>query len=555
MSVTTDPGIPAMFAPSKDERYPRAIGELLSSAGAREIADSEYSKTGVHLDAVIDAGSLHAACAALRQQRFALECVLGLHRPPNIDVVYLFRPFESGQRVRLRATLPENAAEMPSLASVFAGADWYEREIHDMFGVHFTGHPHWAPLLLPYGFKHHPLRKDFHGAPVVVGEADHELEEFSADISFAKGVAGPEQRDFFLNMGPQHPSTHGVLRILLHAEAEQVLGGRCHLGYSHRGTEKAAEKKQYIQFLPYTDRIDYLAPLNYNWGYAALLERATGIESTPRAQAIRIIIGEFGRIASHLVWLGTYLLDLGAITPFLYCFEDREEVLTLFEKITGQRMTTSYIVVGGVRNDVPATFGSEAVALAKRLRAKLPDYWKLILDNEIFIQRTRGVGVITEVQARDFGVTGPSLRASGIAFDLRRHEPYAAEYAELDWTIPIAEGGDCQARSIVRMHEMEQSFSLIEQAADKLGDGPSRSKIPRNLKVPAGEYYSATEGPRGVVGWYLVSDGGMTPYRLKIRIPSFANLHVVETLLPGHRVADVVSILGSLDVVIPEIDR
>ncbi len=538
-----------------DQPDMKGIAGKLAAAGATEVTVSDYAKTGINLDAVVSADTLLKVASALREQQYALETALAIHRPPEMQAIYLLRPFLHGERVRLRVKLPESGAELPSLCPIYAGADWQEREIHDMFGIRFTGHPHFRPLLLPDGFPHHPLRKDFHGAKVEIPETSSEEAEFSLDKQEAMGQAGPNRRDFFLNMGPQHPSTHGVLRILLHIEAEQVLGGRCHLGYSHRGTEKAAEKKQYVQFLPYTDRIDYLAPLNYNWGFAALLERAMGIESPPRAEAIRVIMAELARVASHLVWLGTYMLDLGAITPFLYCFEDREEILTLFERVTGQRMTTSYICVGGVRNDVPANFHNEVTALIKRLRSKLPEYRTLILENEIFLRRTQGVGVISPQQARDFGVSGPALRASGIAFDLRRHEPYSSLYGDLEWSVPVETAGDCCARSLVRMAEFEQSLNLAEQALDKLEDGLSRAKIPRILKVAEGEYYSATEGPRGIIGWYLVADGTTNPYRLKIRVPSFSNLHVVEQMLPGYRVADVVSILGSLDVVIPEIDR
>lgn len=528
---------------------------LLAAAGATPVLPVDRAKTGVDIDATVDDASLLWVAAEIRRELFALECVLGTHKPPELHVIYLFCPFQSGPRIRLRATLADDEAKMPSLCGLFAGADWYEREIHDMYGVEFANHPHFRPLLLSDEMNFHPLRKDFHGAPVIVERYREEVAELDVQQALNLGKVSNERRDFFLNMGPQHPSTHGVLRILLHVEGERVLGARCHLGYSHRGTEKAAEKKQFVQFLPYTDRMDYLAPLNYNWGYAALLERATGIESPPRAQWIRIIMAELGRVASHLVWLGTFLLDLGAVTPFLYCFEDREQILSLFEKVAGQRMTTSYIVVGGVRNEVPADFAGDVVALVRKLRERLPEYWTLIMENEIFLQRTRRVGVMTADQCRAFGVTGPCLRGSGVPFDLRKDEPYCAEYAQLDWTVPTEQAGDCLARSIVRMKELEQSCNMIEQAAGLLPDGPTRAKIPRNLKVAEGEYYSATEGPRGVIGWYLLGDGSMTPYRLKIRVPSLANLQAVEPVLEGHRVADVVAILGSVDVVIPEIDR
>ena len=528
--------------------------KLISLDHGAPIEECDYSKTGIHLSMTVTPGTLLATASALRKANFMLECVLGLDRNPGLEAVYLFRSLASLERVRLRVKLPESEVVLPSLTSVYAGANWYEREMRDMFGFHFPGHPHLQPLLLPHYVNFHPLRKDFHGQPVVIPEDSEDIPELEVQQAMAMGHASPERRDFFLNMGPQHPSTHGVLRILLHVEGEQVLGGRCHLGYSHRGTEKLAESKQYVQFLPYTDRIDYLSPLNYNLGYAALLERALQIEVPARAQAIRVIMAELGRISSHLVWLGTFLLDLGAITPFLYCFEDREEIMTVFEKICGQRLTTSYIVVGGVRNEVHAEFVNDVKILVKHIRARLPEFKTLITDNEIFVRRTADVGKITPDQVRDYGITGPTARGAGVDFDLRRDEPLS-DYANLKLEIPTDSAGDCQARSMVRMHEFKTSLDLIEQALAKLEDGPTRAKISRNLKVPEGEYYSATEGPRGMIGWYLVADGSMKPYRLKIRIPSFANLQVLEELLPAHRIADVVAILGSIDVVIPEIDR
>jgi NADH:ubiquinone oxidoreductase subunit D/NADH:ubiquinone oxidoreductase subunit C len=529
--------------------------ERLRKAGASEVSSLDFSKSGMDVDALVTPQSLGTVASVLLNEHFALDAAVGVDRNPGFEVLYLFKPFSNGPRVKLRAQADAEKPELPTLTNVYAGADWYEREIHDMFGVKFTNHPHLRPLLLPHFTEFYPLRKTFHGAPIVVPDDTVEIPEIDVQEAMKTGQTEGRRRDFFLNMGPQHPSTHGVLRILLHVEGEKVLGGHCHLGYSHRGTEKLAEKKQYVQILPYTDRMDYLSPLNYNWGYAKLLERAAGIESTPRAEVLRLIMGEMGRIASHLVWLGTYLLDLGAITPFLYCFEDRERILTIFERATGQRMTASYIVFGGVRNDVYSEFASEISVLLKDLRKRLVEYDDLVIGNEIFLQRTDGVGPISRDQAIAYGVSGPVLRGSGVDYDARRDEPYCDLYKELEWKVPTDPSGDCLGRSRVRMAELEQSINLVEQALSKLEEGPVRAKVPRIFKVPEGEYFSATEGPRGMIGWYLVADGSTNPYRLKVRVPSFANLQVVEELIKGMRVADVVSILGSLDVVIPEIDR
>lgn len=541
--------IPDPFRPETLER------ELLPILGARTFDRMDYSKTGVHLHLDVSRDDLFAVAQVLHRNDFAFECATAIDRPPfETEVIYLFRRLTACPRIRLRVLLTGGEVELPSLVPVYKGANWYERELWDMYGLRFSGHPNLQRILLPAHADFHPLRKQFRGRDITW--ADHEEEAPSIDIEAAAiAAATGQRRDFFLNMGPQHPSTHGVLRVLLHVEGEMVLGGRCHLGYSHRSTEKIAEERTYQQFLPYTDRIDYLAPIIYNWGYAALLERATGIVPTARAQMIRVIMGELSRITSHLVWLGTFLLDLGAVTPFLYTFEDRELILTLFEKTTGQRMTNSYVVVGGVRNDLPADFIQDVSQIVSHMRKRLPDYESLVFENEIFVRRTAGVGHITYDQLRDFGITGPIMRGCGIAADLRRDEPCCIEYTDLRWDIPVETDGDCMARSKVRLHEMYASLDLVEQALQKLSEGPVRAKVPRNLKVPEGHYYQATLGPRGLVGWYLVSDGSMTPYRLKVRVPSFANLQVIEETLPGYRVADVVAILGSLDVIIPEIDR
>ncbi|MCB9367418.1 MAG: NADH-quinone oxidoreductase subunit D [Calditrichaeota bacterium] len=547
---------PESDAPVSEQpsRYLELI-ERLKKAGASEAAAVDYDKHGMDVDVVVTPQALHDVARLLKSEHFALEAGLGVDRQPELEVLYLFKPYGAGPRVKLRVRTDRDSATLPTLSNVFGGTDWYEREINDMFGITFTDHPHPRPLILPHYTNFHPLRKDFHGAPIVVPDDTVEIPEVDVQEAMKRGQAEGRRDDFFLNLGPQHPSTHGVLRILLHVEGETVLGGRCHLGYSHRGTEKLAEKKQYVQFLPYTDRMDYLSPLNYNWGYAKLLERAAGVESTPRAEAIRLIMAELGRVASHLVWLGTYLLDLGAITPFLYCFEDREQILTFFERVSGQRMMTSYIVFGGVRNDVYPEFVKEISEFVKFERKRLLEYETLVIENEIFLMRTQGVGKISKEQALEFGVGGPVLRGSGIAYDARKDEPYCDLYNELDWKVESDARGDCFARSHVRMNEIVQSLNLIEQALSKLEEGPVRAKVPRIFKVAEGEYYSVTEGPRGVIGWYLVADGSSNPYRLKVRVPSYANLQVVEQLIPGTRVADVISILGSLDVVIPEIDR
>ncbi len=360
---------------------------------------------------------------------------------------------------------------------------------------------------------------------------------------------------FYLNLGPQHPSTHGVLRLLLRLDGERVVECRPVLGYSHRGHEHMAQTRSYLRFMPNPCRMDYLSGLMYNHAYCLALERALGITPPPRAVCIRTLCAELNRISSHLLWFGAYLLDLGAFTPFLYAFDDREEVLSILGEVSGSRLTYSYCRFGGVARDLNQAFLDRTRAFIPRLRSRLKDYRTLVTGNVIFINRTRGVGVVSPERARAYALTGPNLRASGVDFDLRRDQPYEL-YPWLDFEVALAEEGDCYARYRVRMAEMAQSLRIIEQCLDLLPNGPIRAAgVPQEPAPPAGEYYSTYETARGLLGIYLVSDGSRVPWRMKWRTPSFSNLSVLPGLLAGTLVADTIAILGSLDLVIPEIDR
>jgi len=362
-----------------------------------------------------------------------------------------------------------------------------------------------------------------------------------------------------LNMGPQHPSTHGVLRVVLQTDGELVLQATPYVGYLHRCAEKIAEKVTYRQFTPYTDRLDYLAGMNNNLGFALAVEKLGGIEVPARAEYLRVIFAELNRIASHLVATGCYGLDMGAFTPFVYCFREREYVLDLFEAVCGARLTYSYITIGGVREDLPDGWIGRCREFLDYLGPKIAEYNNLLSYNHIFINRTGNVGVCPPDLALAYGLTGSCLRGSGVKWDLRKATPYC-RYNEFDFDIPVGRGekgtvGDCWDRYFVRIQEIGQSVRIIRQALDKLTEGPTQAKVPRAVKLPAGEIYYEVENPRGQLGFYLVSEGGTSPYRLKIRGPSFCNLSVLPVVARNCLLADVTALLGSLDIVMGEVDR
>lgn len=361
---------------------------------------------------------------------------------------------------------------------------------------------------------------------------------------------------FWLNLGPQHPSTHGVLRILLRLDGERIVEAEPVLGYIHRAHEHMAQNRAYIQFIPNTSRMDYLAGLMFNHAYCLAVEKACGIQVPRRAELIRVICAELNRLSSHLMWFGAYLMDLGGMTPFLYSFgDDREDILSILGEVSGSRLTYSYCRFGGVSQDLNEAFLAKTRKFIPKLRGKLKDYDTLVTKNIIFVKRTKDVGIISAEEARDYGLTGPCVRGSGVLFDIRKSEPYSL-YPEFSFDIPVLQNGDCFDRYLVRMLEMEQSLRIIEQALDKLPDGPVRAQgVQQWLEPPAGEYHFSYESARGHLGIYIVSDGTRIPYRMKWRVPSFGNLSILPQVLKGTLLADTIAILGSTDVVIPEIDR
>ncbi len=366
--------------------------------------------------------------------------------------------------------------------------------------------------------------------------------------------------ELVLNMGPQHPSTHGVLRLELVLDGEVIIKVIPHLGYLHRCFEKHAEAMTYPQVIPYTDRMDYLASMNNNHGYVLAVERMLGIELPARVEYIRVIMAELQRIASHLVAIGTYGIDIGAFTPFLYCFRDREYILDIFEKTCGARLLYNYFWVGGLSHDVPSDFVSDVRAFVKHFRPTIPEINNLLNYNKIFIERTANVGILPADVAINYACSGPMLRGSGVDFDLRRDDPYSY-YHKFDWKVCIGKGevgtlGDSWDRHMVRLWEMEQSCNIIDQALDSFPEGDVTAALPKRIRPPKGaEQYARVENPRGELGYYVVSDGSANPFRVKVRGPGFVNLSVIDEISRGHLVADVIAILGSIDIVLGEVDR
>jgi NADH-quinone oxidoreductase subunit D len=369
--------------------------------------------------------------------------------------------------------------------------------------------------------------------------------------------------DLEVHMGPQHPATHGVMQVKIRTDGEMVVAAQPHLGFLHRCAEKIGENVEWLQYLPYTDRYDYLAAMNNNLGYSMAVEALLEVEIPRRAQLLRMICVELNRIASHLVAFGTYGLDLGAFTPFLYAFREREWLLQIFEKICGARLTYSYLRIGGVFNDAPPGWLTEVSHFCDVFEEKWQEYYDLLMLNAIFVKRTADIGVITPAQALDFGLTGPMIRGSGIDFDIRRDMPYLLykeAYEAGAYKVVVATGemgtlGDCWDRSYVRVKEMMESIGLVRWCLGEIEDGPVLGKVGKSLKVPPGEAYVAIENPRGELGHYVLSDGGKGGSRVRVRGPSFCNLAILEDIMPGTLLADSVAIIGSTDVVIGETDR
>jgi NADH-quinone oxidoreductase subunit D len=393
------------------------------------------------------------------------------------------------------------------------------------------------------------------------------------------GLEATGPRTMTLNMGPQHPSTHGVLRLLLEIDGETVVRVMPDVGYLHTGIEKTCEAKFYQQAVPLTDRIDYLCPLTNNLCYVLAVERLLGLEIPPRAQWLRVMLNELTRINSHLVWLGTHALDIGAMSVFLYCFREREDTLRIFEMVSGQRMMTSYFRIGGLALEPPLGMFDAVRKFVTRFPSRVDEYENLLTANPIWLRRTKGVACLSSEDAIALGATGPTQRASGVDIDLRRDMPYSG-YEKFQFKVPVSNDGDVFARYIVRVQELRESNEIVRQTLEGMPEGPIKADAPKivlpdrekmktqmealiyhfkivteGFPVPAGEVYQAVESPRGEMGYYVVSDGSPKPYRVHVRAPSFANLQALETMCKGRLIADVVAAIGSIDIVLGEVDR
>jgi NADH-quinone oxidoreductase subunit D len=382
-----------------------------------------------------------------------------------------------------------------------------------------------------------------------------------------------------INMGPQHPATHGVLRIVLELDGEVIVGSTPYLGHLHRGMEKLAESKTYHQAIPLTDRLDYTNAMGNNFAYVLAVEKLLGIEVPKRAQYIRVMMAELQRIAAHLIWLGTHALDIGAMTPLLYTFREREDILRIFEEVAGGRLTPTYLRIGGLSKDLPDGIGEKIKAFVQAFPGRIKEYETLLTKNIIWLKRTKGVGVISKEDAVSFGVTGPTLRGSGVKYDVRKAFPYSS-YEQFDFDIPIGSVGDVYDRYIVRLREMEWSNAIVEQVLERLPKGPIIANDPRitlppkddvtrdiaslirqfkivseGFQPPVGEVYASVEASKGELGFYIVSDGSNHLFRFRIRTPSFANLSALSKMIQGGLIADVISVIGSIDIVLGEVDR
>ena len=507
------------------------------------ISETSYPERGYHL--AMDAGreQILKVVGFFDNNGFCLEDLCCVDYVDHLELVYFFNKHSEPYRVKVAVRLEPDKPAAPTISDIYAISHWYEREIHEFYGVYFENHPNLAYLFLHDGIDSYPLRKNMTKVP----EEDKRL--------LGSSVYKESEDTFFVNLGPQHPSTHGVLRVIIKMDGEYILSSEPMLGYLHRMHEKMAENRNYAQFIPNPGRMDYLGALNFNLAYVETVEKLSGIAVPERALYIRTITCELNRIASHLLWIGAFLADLGGLTPFLYAFDDRENILDILEGVTGSRLTYSYFRFGGLYNDVDERFKDGARAFIQRMWKRLDIYDQLITKNVIFINRAKGVGILDRNMVRKFGCSGPVIRGSGIPFDMRKVEPYAA-YADTDFEIPVGENGDIMDRYLIRVREIETSLQIISSALEKLPSGPfNAEKVPKKLKPPKGDVYHTVESPRGQLGVYLVSDGSDTPYRMRWRVPSYSNLMTFPYLAKGTLIADAIAILGSLDLVIPEIDR
>jgi NADH-quinone oxidoreductase subunit C/D len=506
---------------------------------------------------------------------------------PAFTVVYHLFSFERNEYLRIKTGLASEAMSLDSITDIWPAANWYEREVWDMFGLRFSGHPHLERLLMPSSWVGYPLRKDHPARATEMGpfrlseekeEREQELLRFRPEEWGMR--RSREDTDFlFLNLGPQHPGTHGVLRLVLQLDGEEIVDVVPEIGFHHRGAEKMGERQSWHTYIPYTDRVDYLGGVMNNLAYLTAVEKLAGITVPPRGQVIRVMLAELFRIISHLVWYGTFAQDIGQLSPVFYTFNDRERAFGIIEAICGARMHPNWFRIGGVAADLPRGWDGMIRDFIAYLPPRLKEYDREILGNRIFQGRTKGVGRFTKEEAVEWGVTGPNLRACGFEWDFRKKQPYSS-YDQFDFDIPTATGGDCYARALVRVEEMRQSLRIIEQCVNHMPAGRYKSDHPLatppvkdhtmhdietlithflNVSwgpvMPVGEALGAIEATKGNNGYYLVSDGNTVSYRTRIRTPSFPHMQMLPVIARGRMIPDLLAILGAMDFVLADIDR
>lgn len=503
---------------------------------------------------------------------------------PDYTLVYHLLSFDAASRLRIKSGLNGKDPATGTVTDIWPSANWYEREVFDMFGIRFDGHPNLCRIMMPHDWEGHPLRKDYPGratemSPYTVEDAREKQPMDALDVMVEDHKAPTDKREFLLNIGPHHVSTHGLLRCIASLDGEEITNLVLEIGYHHRAAEKLGERQSWHQYIPYTNRNDYLGGSCNELPYVRAVETLADIEVPERAQTIRVMLCELFRLSNHLVWFSTFAHDLGAMSPNFYTFVEREMILDIVELITGGRLHPAWFRIGGVAADLPDGWKKKVDDFAAIFPRRLDEYEKLIRKNPIFLARTKGIGRLTAEQAIDWGITGPNLRACGIDWDLRKKSPYSG-YQNFDFEVPTATEGDCYARYLVRVEEMRQSVRIIRQAAANMPSGryisedyryviPPRQEmlkhietlihhfvnVSRGPRIPKGEAYFSCENPRGEHGYYAVSDGLGYAYRMRVRGPGFANVQALPLMATGESIADLISIIGSIDIILPDIDR
>jgi NADH-quinone oxidoreductase subunit C/D len=576
------------------------ISEIGSKFGSQTIVFQQLTRDGTPT-IWIERSNLLSALKYLKKEiespyklLYDLTCIdertrSGRVTQPDSDftIVYHLTSFERNEDIRIKVPLKDNDLNISSIITIWESANWYEREVFDMFGINFTGHPRLTRILMPGSWKGYPLRKEHHAratevAPFVLTELIRDEED--ANLKFNPEEYGldtkSEDSDFlFLNLGPQHPGTHGLLRLIIQLHGEDIVNIIPDIGFHHRGAEKMGERQSWHTFIPYTDRIDYLGGVINNLAYLLSVEKLAGIEVPDRANVIRVMMSELFRIASHLVWLGTFAQDMGQMSPVFYAFNDRERVFDIVSAITGARMHPSWFRIGGVAHDLPDGWEKLVQGFVNYFPKRLKEFENIVIKNRIFKARNIGIGVYTTEEAIEWGITGSGLRATGFDWDYRKKRPYSG-IERFEFDIPLGKNGDCYDRALVRMEEMRQSLRIIQQCINNMPAGhytsdhplaipPRKEKTMTDIEtlithfvsvswgpvIPAGEAMVPVEAAKGSNGYYLISDGGTSSYRSRIRTPSFPHMQMLPLISKGYTIPDLLAILGAMDFVLADLDR